>query len=225
MTPVARIFDSPDQARTAAKALEDAGYDSDKLFLLGAEQAESAAAPDAEDMVGKVAAAGELPMTRAIRCARAIGDGKAVIVVGAPFGYVLRAHSIMDDAGAAPAELMDTAREHNPSPFSDFIGMPCLEHRLSFLSSDRPLTDANWTLFPVKLRDKLTFNVKLIDNPAWLSSKLGLKTLKTDKPTTFNVRLINNPAWLSSKLGLKTLSENRPWRTSFGFPLLTQQQD
>jgi len=45
------------------------------------------------------------------------------------------------------------------------------------------------------------------------------------KPTTFNVRLIDNPAWLSSKLGLKTLSDKRPRRTSFGFSLLTSQQD
>ena len=178
-----------------------------------------------EDLVDAVSPAGELPITRAIRCARAVAEGKAVVVVGAPYGYVVLANSIMDDAGAAPAALMDTARPDNPSPFSDFIGLPCLEDRLSFLSSERPLTAPDWTLFPVKLRDKLTFNVKLIDNPAWLSSKLGLKTLKTDKPTTFNVRLIDNPAWLSSKLGLKTLSDNRPKRTSFGFPLLTNQQD
>jgi len=223
MTPVARIFDRDEQARQAAEALADAGYGSDSLLVLGAVAPEGAPSP--EDLVNQVRGAGELPITRAVLCARALEQGKAVVVVGAPFGYVVRANSIMDDAGAAPAERMETARPDNPSPFSDFLGLPCLEHRLSFLSVEDPLIDAGWTLFPLKLRDKLTFNVRLIDNPAWLSSKLGLKTLKTGKRQIFNVKLIDNPAWLSSKLGLKTLSDKRPRRTSFGFSLLTSQQD
>lgn len=243
MTPVARIFDEGDQARDAARKLEAAGYEVSRTFVLAPapapdtapaeEETDANAAPavasgtvmSAEELVEQVGPAGELSITRAILCVRALENGKAVVIVGAPYGYVVLANSIMDGCGAAPADIMDTARPDNPSPFSDFIGMPCLENRLSFLSGERPLLDSGWTLFPLKLRNKLTFDVKLIDNPAWLSSKLGLKTLKTDKPRTFNVKLVDNPAWLSSKLGLKTLSRDKPLRTRFGFSLLTNQQD
>jgi len=217
MKPVARIFESGDQARDAAKKLEAAGYDADKIFVMATATAPAAApeqedagdtdapapaaatstAVSAEELVDKVSAAGELEITRAILCSRALAGGKSVVVVGAPYGYNVRANEIMDGCGATPAEVLDTARPNNPSPFSDFIGMPCLENRLSFLSGDNPLKDSNWTLFPIQLKDKLTFNVKLSDNPEWLSSKIGMKTLSKDKP----------------------------WKTSFGFKLLTNQQD
>jgi hypothetical protein len=217
MKPVARIFESGDQARDAAHKLEAAGYDADKIFVMAPAAAPAAApaqedegdtdapapaaaastAVSAEELVEKVSAAGELEITRAILCSRALAGGKSVVVVGAPYGYLVRANEIMDGCGAAPAEVLDTAKPDNPSPFSDFIGMPCLENRLSFLSGDNPLKDSNWTLFPVKLKDGLTIGANLIDNPAWLSSKIGMKTL----------------------------SKEKPWRTSFGFKLLTNQQD
>ncbi|HKK23839.1 MAG TPA: hypothetical protein VJ947_09150 [Pseudohaliea sp.] len=216
MKPVARIFESGDQARDAARKLEAAGYDADKIFVM-APAAAPAAAPEqedagdtdapapaaaspalsAEELVEKVGPAGELEITRAILCSRALAGGKALVVVGAPYGYLVRANEIMDGCGATPADVLETARPDNPSPFSDLIGMPCLENRLSFLSGDNPLKDSNWTLFPVKLKDGLTIGANLI----------------------------NNPAWLSSKIGMKTLSKEKPWKTSFGFKLLTNQQD
>lgn len=222
MKPVARIFDSGDQAHDAAKKLEAAGYDADKIYVMAAEApapapamtegedtgdtdapaaTPPAAAPatmSAEELVAKVAPAGELELTRALLCTRALDNGKALVVVGAPYGYVTRANGIMDGCGAAPASVLDVPKADNPSPFSDFIGMPCLENRLSFLSGDNPLKDSNWTLFPVTLRDKPIFNVKLIDDAAPLSSKLGMKTLSRDRT---------------------------PKRTSFGFKLLRDQQD
>ena len=155
------------------------------------------AIPSAEELVQKVRPAGDLEITRAWVCVRALEKGKALVVVGAYYGNGLRAHTIMDSSGALPEELLDAPKPDNPSPFSDFIGIPCLENRLSFLSGDNPLKDPHWTLFPVQLKDKLTFNTRLIDNPAWLSSKLGMKTLTKDKQK----------------------------RTSFGFKLLTNQQD
>jgi hypothetical protein len=219
MKPVARIFDSGDNARDAASKLEAAGYEADLIFVMAPAVAAPApamaegedagdthappptpqAAPSmsAGELVKKVRAAGDLELTRALLCSRALDEGKSLVVVGAPYGYVVRANNIMNDCGAVPAELLDVPKANNPSPFSDFIGMPCLENRLSFLSGDSPLKDPHWTAFPARLKDTLTFNVKLSDNPAWLSSKLGMKTLSPEKP----------------------------WRTSFGFKLLSDQQD
>ena len=219
MKPVARIFESGDQARDAGKKLEAAGYDHDKTFVMAPAAAPTpasaqedagdtdapapapAAAADpaisAEELVAKVRVAGELEITRAILCSRALANGKALVVVGAPYGYVVRANGIMDGCGAEPADVLDTPKPDNPSPFSDFIGLPCLENRPSFLSGDNPLKDSNWTLFPTNLKDGLIIGANLIDNPEWLSSKIGMKTL----------------------------SKSRPWKTSFGFKLLSNQQD
>ncbi|WP_144244479.1 hypothetical protein [Pseudohaliea rubra] len=214
---MARIFESGDQARDAAKKLEAAGYDGDKIFVMAtarapaptpaqedagdtdapAPAAAASTAISAEALVEKVSAAGELEITRAILCSRALAEGKALVVVGAPYGYLVLANQIMDGCGAAPAEVLNTAKPDNPSPFSDFIGMPCLERGLSFLSGDNPLKDSNWTLFPVKLKNGPTIGGNLIDKPDWLSSKIGMKTL----------------------------SKEKPWRTSFGFKLLSNQQD
>lgn len=226
MRPLARIFESGDQARDAAEKLKAAGFGEDSTFVMvppaasgtanSMEEGESAeteegdiavpppsVAPEepssvsAEELVQKVRPAGDLEITRAWACVRALEQGKSLVVVGAYYGNGLRAHTIMGSSGALPEELLDAPKPDNPSPFSDFLGIPCLEKRLSFLSGDNPLKDPHWTLFPVKLKDTLTFNVKLSDNPAWLSSKLGMKTLTEDKPR----------------------------RTSFGFKLLTNQQD
>ncbi len=223
MRPLARIFESGDQARDAAEKLKAAGFDEESTFVMAPPAASGAAsstgedesaegdvavpppsvAPvepssvSAEELVQKVRPAGDLEITRAWACVRALERGKSLVVVGAYYGNGLRAHTIMDSSGALPEELLDAPKPDNPSPFSDFIGIPCLENRYSFLSGDNPLKDPHWTLFPVKLKDKLTFNTKLIDNPAWLSSKLGMKTL----------------------------TENKSRRTSFGFKLLTNQQD
>ncbi|MFN2329711.1 MAG: hypothetical protein ABR612_12415 [Chromatocurvus sp.] len=228
MRPLARIFESGDQARDAAEKLKAAGFDEDRLFVMAppadsgaatateaggsvesSEAGDTAAAPptpaasakpvslSAEELVEQVRPAGDLEITRALICVRALDEGKALVVVGAYFGSALNAHAIMESCGALPKEMLDVPKPDNPSPFSDFIGMPCLESRSSFLSGENPLKDPHWTLFPGKLKDKLTFNVKLIDNPAWLSSKLGMKTL----------------------------SENKSKQTSFGFKLLVDQQD
>ena len=43
MKPVARIFESGDQARDAGKKLEAAGYDADKIFVMAPAAAPAAA--------------------------------------------------------------------------------------------------------------------------------------------------------------------------------------
>jgi hypothetical protein len=217
MKPVARIYKSEEQARDAVGQLRDAGYAEDTIFLMtppkaaapaaaegeeGEEAAPAKAAPagpamSADELTAAVSAAGDLSSTQALVYARALAEGHCVLVVGAPYGYNARAAAIMDGCGAVDAGGVDTAKPDNPSPFSDLIGMPCLEHRLSFFSGDNPLIDSNWTLFPVNLKDTLTTSPQLIDNPTWLSSKIGFKAL----------------------------SKERPWKTSFGFKLLTNQQD
>jgi hypothetical protein len=220
MKPVARIFESGDRARDAAHKLEAAGYETDKIFVMAPAAAPAAAAPaegeapppapaakpvsmSAEELVEKVSPAGELEITRAILLSKALASGKSVVVVGAYYGYVGKANAIMDDCGAESVKTLETAKPDNPSPFSDLIGMPCLENRLSFFSGDNPLKDSNWTAFPVNLSS----------NPAPFSSKLGMKTLSS------------SAAPFSSMIGMKPLSKEKPWRTSFGFKLLTNQQD
>lgn len=175
----------------------------------------------AQEVVTKAKPAGDLHRGRAAVLSRALGNGKAVVIVGAPYGHVVRAHGILDGCGAEPAAALDVPPEDNPSPFSDFLGLPTLDSGLSFLSSDNPLKDPHWTAFPVKLKDKTTTKVKL-------RTFLPTKPKVSNKLTT-NPKLSDKPAWLSSKLGLRTLAKQKnrdhPWRTSFGFKLLSKQKD
>lgn len=215
MQLVARIFKSADQARDAATALEAAGYSADVIHVMTASsppppapaaEGEEAPAPKksagkaatAQDVMAAVSAIGELESTRAMLLAKALKDGKSVVIVGDLVGYLAAAEEIMSKCGAEPAEALRMPKPDNPSPFSDFIGMPCLEDRLSFFSGDNPLKDSNWLMFPVELKTGFTM---------------------------FNGDLLNDPAPLSSKIGFKPLSEEKPWKTSFGFKLLTNQQD
>lgn len=212
MQPVARIFATADQARDAAQKLVDAGYKAGMIFVMAPPASKAAAAdadgddapaatpvsaPSVEELVETVKPAGELGTPLALRLVRAMEQGKSVVVVGDLVGYLALAEQIMDECGAESGEALRMPKPNNPSPFSDFIGMPCLEDRLSFFSGDNPLKDSNWTLFPVELKDKLTFNVNLIDDPAPFSSKIGFKPLSAEKP----------------------------WKTSFGFKLLSNQED
>lgn len=208
MELVARVFKSADQARDAAKALEAAGYSADVIYVMtpgaapapdGEEAAPAAGkSPSAEDLMAAVGDSGDLGVPRAMKLARALEDGHSVVIVGDLVGYLAAAEEVMSKCGAEPAEALRTPKADNPSPFSDFIGMPCLENRLSFLSGDNPLKDPHWTAFPVKLREK---------RQIW------------------DVNLIDDPAPFSSKIGFKPLSEEKPWKTSFGFKILSNQED
>jgi len=211
MELVARIFQSADQARDAATALEAAGYSADVIYVMtpsspapvaeGDEDApppSSGKVPSADELMAAVSASGDLGLPRALMLEKALKDGKSVVVVGDLVGYLAAAEEIMSKCGAEPSELLRTPKADNPSPFSDFIGMPCLENRLSFFSGDNPLKDSNWTLFPVELKNEFTL---------------------------FKGELQNDPAPFSTKIGFKPLSEEKPWKTSFGFKLLSNQED
>jgi hypothetical protein len=213
MQLVARIFATADQARDAATALEAAGYSADVIHVMSPSSPPPAApaegeeapkkksagkAPSAEDIMAAVGETGDLGLPRAMLLAKAMKDGKSVVIVGDLVGYLAAAEEIMSKCGAEPGEALRTPKPDNPSPFSDFIGMPCLENRLSFFSGDNPLKDSNWLAFPVELKNEFTL---------------------------FKDELINDPAPFSAKIGFKPLSEEKPWKTSFGFKLLSNQQD
>jgi hypothetical protein len=215
MQLVARIFATADQARDAATALEAAGYGADVIHVMTASSPPPAAAvegdeaeapkkksaskaPTAEDIMAAVGETGNMELPRAMLLAKALKDGKSVVIVGDLVGYFAAAEEIMSKCGAEPGEALRTPKPDNPSPFSDFIGMPCLENRLSFFSGENPLKDSNWLAFPLELKNDFTL---------------------------FKGELMNDPAPLSAKIGFKPLSEEKPWKTSFGFKLLSNQQD
>src|SRR6056297_1829329 len=128
MKPVVRIFDSGDHARDAAEKLRAAGFETDSIFVMappaapvsafdsverddGSEVEEAPAAAQATasppsmsaaELVERVRPAGDLSITKALVCTRALDNGKALIVVGAHYGSGLRAEAIMDSSGALP---------------------------------------------------------------------------------------------------------------------------
>ena len=120
MQLVARIFATADQARDAATALEAAGYSADVIHVMTASSPpppaegedapapKKAKAPSAEDIMAAVGETGELELTRAMLLAKAIKDGKSVVIVGDLVGYLAAAEEIMSKCGAEPGEALRT---------------------------------------------------------------------------------------------------------------------
>lgn len=211
MKPVARMYETEEQARDAVSKLKEAGYSESSIFVMAPKAAKKKAAPvaegeegqapapapaaapvkmTAEELMDAVSAAGPMLKTRAIKYARGLEQGLSLVVVGAPYGYNATAAAILDSCKPVDDGGLALVSDHNPSPFSDFIGFPCLQAEKESNTSafGEPLTDPDWTF----------------------SSKIGMGLLS------------DNPAPFSSKFGWKLLSEEKPWEKSFGFPLLTQ---
>jgi len=206
------MYKTEEQARDAVSKLKEAGYSESSIFMMApAKAAKKKAAPAAEGeqapapapvptpakpmtpeaFMDAVSAAGPMPKARAITYARGMEKGLALVVVGAPYGYNATAAAILDSCNPVDDGGLPLVSDHNPSPFSDFIGMPCLQQEKESNTSafGDPLTNPDWT-FSSKIGMGL-----LSSNPAPFSSKFGWKLLSEEKPweKSFGFPLLSQP--------------------------------
>lgn len=245
MIPTVRLYQSSESAQEAAARLADAGFDQQTIILadapdgaqVGAQITDDAqataegqvgdgAAPAVDEGAGEAALlatiqsateAGHLPGGYKNFCIQNLGMGRSIVAVRVHFGRGQEAIEIMESCGAIDSGHLPQPISRDPSPFSDFLGIPTL-------SKSEPmtlLTDSDWTL-------SWMFNLKLLSKkPAPLSSMFGMRLLSSSKQSwksSFGMPLLSDKAApLSSMFGLKTLTtEKRSWTRSFGMPLLSK---
>jgi hypothetical protein len=127
-------------------------------------------------LVDAMKALAAAPAADAIRYARSAEKGHAVVVVDAFFGQGQFLGDVLNQAGPVDPSDLPVLKSRNPTPFSNFIGMPVLSTRgRSYFKAFGELTGSNFS-FSSKFGMKLLSN-----NPAPLSSMLGLKTVTQRK--------------------------------------------
>jgi len=171
---------------------------------------------DAGEAIARAVSDGLIPGGNARQCQAMLENGKSLVAVFAVFGYGDAAINILEENG----ELVEAVRADDPSPFSDWFGIPTL-------SRARPaanLISSSWTfssIFGLGLLSKDQFKpvigVKtLSDKQAGWTSSLGLPILAGDKGP------------YKPFLGLKTLTgqdppgQDKDWSSSLGFPTLSR---
>lgn len=238
MIPISRMYDTEAQAREAVSKLMAEDCDEDLIHLIAppggstsapppapgyGEESEgeagtvaaapppaavTEAAPSPDELIAMVKNCGTLPRNRAQFYSKNLAEGRWLVVTTSQLLMGSRYTEILDECDPIDQGGLPLVKDHNPSPFSDFIGMPTLEkgNRMSFMSpSGKALTEnPHWTFSSL-------FGMSLLSNNATpLSSMFNMKVLSDKKPG-------------DKSFGLPLLSNNKPWKTSFGLPLLVNQ--
>lgn len=206
MTDNARIYETEEQARSAIDRLVELGFSrSDTLLLTPSDNNDAAvrAAVDSDFLP---------PRYRRV-ITNKLNTGRTVVAVSPPFGTAQRVAFVLDSFNPVETSSLPTFGRANPSPLSDFLGIPTLSRSKSTTTLATGWSFSSAIGMPMLSR-----------NPTPLSSLIGLKTLTDNKSKTrsFGMPLLsNNPTPLSSLIGLKTLTANKSKNSSFGLPLLS----
>ncbi|MCR9221948.1 MAG: hypothetical protein NXI21_17125 [Alphaproteobacteria bacterium] len=212
MTSYVRIFESEEAADAAAAKLGEAGFS--RYTTLHA----AALAGREDATVRSAAEEGVLPGASIRVCLRALSQGRSIVAVQASFGRGLDAINILEESGAVDSDQVPSDTVRNPSPFSDFLGIPTL----TGFTPTTKLKDPHWT-FSSKI------GMGLLSRKATpLSSMTGMKVLtarKKSKTSSFGLPLLmRNPAPFSSLFGMKLLTTKPKgeWKFAWGLPLLAE---
>lgn len=210
---VVRMYESEERAREALQTLGQSGFSDQEVFHF------QPGAGDSSEVIGRATESALIPRQYGKACRNALDMGHHIIVVEAPFGSGQRATEILDSFGPVNTDkLVEYRYQSNPTPVSDFLGLPPLSRSRFYLTSG--LADSNWSL-----SRKIGFK-ELSHNPTPLSSMFGIKPLTAPKSKTksFGFSLLShNPTPLSSMLGMKTLTKHVSKWSSFGYPLISYE--
>jgi hypothetical protein len=231
--PIARLYETEQQARDAVSRLREEGFSADSIFLVApGSGGEGGVFADLSAAI----ATGRVLGRSANLFAERVQRGRSLVVIEAPFGHGQRATEIMDSQGPVDTDVrlvsepvpsraapLSTAwgwpvlSYNKPAPFSDFLGFQTLSRGRSILS--RIFGElasphfAFFSMFPMLTRSGAPMFAKgaLSHRPAPLSSMFGLPLLST------------GPAPLSSAAGLPLLSSRpAPLSSMFGLPVLSR---
>lgn len=212
MTDNARIYETEDQARSAIDRLLESGFSQSDIMLL---------TPSGDDNDGAVMAAiadGFMPSTYRRSMARSLENGRSVVAITPPFGSAQLAAEILESCNPVDSDQIPEHSYSNPTPLSDFLGIPALSHVRSTTNvsnrttfSPNSLLSKKTTIFGFKaLTDNKSksssFGLPLLSRK---STIIGIKPLTSSKgkSRSFGLPLLsNNPTPLSSMFGMRTLS-------------------
>ncbi|MEM6937272.1 MAG: hypothetical protein AAF552_12500 [Pseudomonadota bacterium] len=214
MLTIVRFFESDEAAQSAITSLTELAFLAEDITML------SPGAGEISALLGKAIKAGALPATYRAACADALAHGHSVVVMEPPFGRGDLANRVMANAGGVETEMHREYTSYDPSPLSDFLGIPALAR------SKRSFNVRELSNF--SLSGSVGFGLSS-NNATPLSSMMGLKPLTTPKPgrtSSFGMPLLSRgKTTLSSMIGLKPLTTPKPnRRSSFGLPLLSNNQ-
>ncbi len=240
LIPIGQAFASESDALEAVDALKANGFDEEDISIITPSMIESANAnmlsPGEKDGVNStemlaqvimsVHESSDVPPSHAMVYADNVQQGRALVLITAPFGQALLATDTLNtgkhvDVGAMPELEYHTWLQ--PAPLSALLNMPVLSHRSSWISRTfGELTEPGY--FP---SESIMGKISLKDNPAPLSDKIGMHTLK-DNATPLSSKLgwsllKDNATPISDKIGMSPLSDNVSAKksASFGLPLLS----
>ncbi len=214
MLTVVRFFESEEAAQGAVASLTDLEFRAEDITTLSSGDGDAAA------VIDKAIRSGVVPGQYRKVCTDALASGHSLVAIEPPFGRGDLAKRVMAKAGAVGTENLPEYIPYNPSPLSDFLGIPTLvSYKHSF--NIRQLSDFS-------LSGSIGFG-ELSKKPTPLSSMVGMKTLTTPKPgrkSSFGMPLLSKGSTpLSSMIGMKMLTTPKPnRRSSFGFPLLSNNK-
>lgn len=214
MIPYARIYETEENARNAVSLLAQEGFPDDAVRLVTPTPGEE------EETIDAAVRDGYLPGRFLSLGIQGLREGRSIVGVKAAFGFGQTAVATMERAGPVDSGRLPSYIVRNPSPFSDFLGIPVL----SRVRPKPTLARSDFALFGF---------AQLINRPAPLSSLFGLPTLTRTGTRRREWRrsfgfplLIRSAAPLSSLFRIPTLTRTgtrrREWTRSFGFPLLSK---
>jgi len=194
-----RMYENEQNARDAATKLVEADLVSEEYVLI--------LTPDPgneEEVVQQAIRDRKLPDSHVRSAAEGLKEGRSILSIPMPYEGKL-ATEIMDSCGSVGGEALPEYRFHDPTPFSDLLGLKVLTEGES---SARLLTG----------------------NEYMFRSFLGLPLLKKSdgtKETSFGLPLLKESvSQKESSFGLPLLSQNgTPLSSMFGMKLLSRPKD
>lgn len=210
---IIRIYDSASQGDSAAKRLQDRGFEN-VFYFTGPTGKKAASAADRSNLVSELMNA-HIWKGHAEAYADRLSKGGSLVAVYAPFGTARRVGAILDkyepvDVGFEEAEQKPDLLWDDAAPLSSILWLPVL-------------TD-------IKLPAELLSGVpSLTEGKAFLSTILGLSLLKEGvqhATSSWGLPLLSkSPTPLSSASGMAVLSRNpTPLSSLFKIPVLTDRQ-
>lgn len=196
MIPIGRMYASEERAKDAARRLQEDGFAQSTIAVV---------APGS----GPRAIPRSVPKNQAIAYNRGMEAGHWLVVVEAPFNWGQVATGHLLEAGPVTPVGVPMVSPRNPSPFSDWIGLPTLSTRgRSYLSR----------IFPE------------LSNPRFaLSSMLGMKMLSSArgayKPVVPGPVLSRSGGSYKPVIPFPLLTRSRgSYKPIIPFPLLTRRR-
>lgn len=241
LIPIGRAYASEQDALNAVEALKAQNFEEEDISVITPSMIESSNpwllnkdsrdGVDSTEMLAQVVIgvheASRVPDSHAMVYADSLQQGNTLLLLTAPFGEALRGTDTLDSTSTVHMDEVPELEYHTwmqPAPLSALLNLPVLSHRKSWMASTfGELTEPGY--FPT---EGLMGGLLSDNNPAPLSSKIGMEVLK-DNPTPLSSKfgwevLKDTPTPLSDKIGMQPLKDSRPANksSSFGFPLLSK---